>query len=68
MENRRLEDGLTREEQLLVPINAYIKQLEQQASTLEWEGKLEECDAILDHLGHVRQYQLQSGSMFYPLF
>ena len=65
---RRLEDGLTIEEQLLVPIVAYIKQLEQQASTLEWEGKLSECDAILEHLGHVRHYQLQTGSMYYPLF
>lgn len=65
---RRLEDGLTREEQLLVPINAYIKQLEQQASALEWEGKLTECDAILEHLGYVRHYQLETGSLYYPLF
>lgn len=65
---RRLEDGLTREEQLLVPMVAYIKQLEQQASALEWEGKLEECDAILEHLSHVRHYQMETGSMYYPLF
>lgn len=60
--------GLTREEQMLVPIVAYMRQLEQQAATLEWEGKLEECDLILQHLAHVREYQLQSGSLFYPLF
>lgn len=65
---KRLEDGLTREQQLLVPIVAYIKQLEQQASNLEWEGKLEECDAILEHLSQVRHYQQTTGSMFYPLF
>jgi hypothetical protein len=65
---RRLEDGLTREEQLLVPIAAYIKQLEQQASTLEWENDLEGCDRVLEHLGYVRQYQLETGSLYYPLF
>lgn len=65
---RRLTDGLTREQQMLVPILAYIKQLEQEASILEWDGKLEECDVVLDHLNHVRHYQMQTGSMYYPLF
>ena len=65
---RRPQDGLTREEQLLVPIVAYIKQLEQQANTLEWEGNLEGCDALLLELQHVREFQLRTGSLYYPLF
>jgi len=65
---RRLEDGLTVEERMLVPIVAYIRQLEQEASSLEWDGKLEECDVVLEHLNHVRHYQLETGSKYYPLF
>lgn len=65
---RRLEDGLTVEERMLVPIVAYIRQLEQEASSLEWDGKLEECDVVLEHLSHVRYYQLETGSKYYPLF
>jgi hypothetical protein len=60
--------GLTVEQQLLVPITAYIKQLEQLASTYEWDGELDKCDAILVELQIVREYQIESGSLYYPMF
>ena len=60
--------GLTVEQQLLVPITAYIKQLEQMASTYEWDGELDKCDAVLVELQIVREYQIESGSLYYPMF
>lgn len=60
--------GLTVEQQLLVPITAYIKQLEQLASTYEWDGELDKCDAVLVELQTVREYQIESGSLYYPMF
>jgi uncharacterized protein involved in tolerance to divalent cations len=56
------------ESQLLVPIAAYIKQLEQLSSTYAWDGELDKCDAVLVELQTVRTYQVESGSLFYPLF
>jgi hypothetical protein len=61
-------EGLTIEQQLLVPIDSYIKQLEQMSSNYEWDGELEKCDAILVELQTVREYQIETGSFFYPLF
>jgi hypothetical protein len=58
----------TNKEQYLVPIHTLIKQLEQMASTYEWEGKLDKCDAVLLELHHVRQYQTTTGSLWFPLF
>lgn len=51
----------------LIPIAAYIKQLEQVAANQEWAGDLEACDATLGHLHHVREYQITTNSAFYPL-
>lgn len=60
--------GLSVEQQLLVPIEAYIRQLEQLSSAYEWDGELDKCDAILSELQTVREYQLETGSFFYPMF
>lgn len=54
--------------QMLVPIVAYIRQLEQLANQYEWEGDLDKCDAVLADLQEVRLYQLKTGSLFYPMF
>jgi hypothetical protein len=58
----------TPKEQYLVPIHSLIKQLEQMASTYEWNGELDKCDAVLLELQHVRQYQITTGSLWFPLF
>jgi hypothetical protein len=55
-------------EQCLVPIHSLIKQLEQMASTHEWYGELDKCDAVLIELQHVRHYQITTGSLWFPLF
>ena len=60
--------GLTRGQQLLVPIDSYIKQLEQMSSNYEWDGELEKCDAVPVELQTVREYQLETGSFYYPMF
>lgn len=52
----------------IVPIVLYIKQLEQLANAHEWDGELDKCDAVLLELNNVRQYQMQTGSLWYPLF
>lgn len=52
----------------IVPINLYIKQLEQMAGKHEWDGEYQMCDVYLSELQHVREYQLQTGSLYYPLF
>ena len=56
------------EGQMLVPIAAYIKQLEQLSSIYAWDGELDKCDAVLVELQTVRVYQVESGSLFYPMF
>lgn len=61
-------EGLTREQQLLVPITSYIRQLEQLSSAYEWDGELDKCDAILVELQYVREYQIETGSLYYPMF
>lgn len=53
---------------MLVPIAAYIKQLEQLSSIYAWDGELDKCDAVLVELQTVRVYQVESGSLFYPMF
>jgi hypothetical protein len=65
---KRLEDGLTREEQLLVPIQQHMRSLHQLATQAEWDGDLERCDLLLKELKSVQDYHLKTGSMYYPLF
>lgn len=60
--------GLTVEQQLLVPITSYIKQLEQLSSIYEWDGEFDKCDAVLVELQTVREYQVESGDLYYPMF
>lgn len=60
--------GLTVEQQMLVPIAPYIKQLEQLSSAYAWDGELDKCDAVLVELQTVREYQVESGSLYYPMF
>ena len=62
------EDGLTREEQLLVPIQQHMRSLHQLATQAEWDGDLERCDLLLKELKSVQDYHLKTGSMYYPLF
>lgn len=52
----------------IVPIHLYIRQLEQLANKYEWDGELDKCDLTLFELNHVRQYQIDTGSLYYPLF
>lgn len=61
-------EGLTVEQQILVPIHAYMRQLQQEATQKEWDGDLEGCDLILSHLNTVVEYHQQTGSLFYPMF
>lgn len=52
----------------IVPIVLYIKQLEQLANAHEWDGELDQCDVVLLELSRVREYQMHTGSLWYPLF
>lgn len=61
-------EGLTVEQQLLVPIDVLTRQLQQMATQQEWDGDFEGCDITLQHLKTVQEYHLQTGSHFYPLF
>lgn len=61
-------EGLSIEEQMLVPIHQYMRQLQQQATQAEWDGDLDRCDLLLHELKHARDYHNQTGSLYFPLF
>lgn len=61
-------EGLTIEQQLLIPIDVLTRQLQQMATQQEWDGDFEGCDITLQHLKTVQDYHMETGCMFYPLF
>lgn len=52
----------------LVPIQAYIRQLQQLLSQQDWDGETDKAQTTHAELVHVISYQEQSGSMYYPMF
>lgn len=47
-------------------INPLLKELGQQLESAEWNG--EPCDNIRFEYNHVKNYHMQTGSNYYPLF
>lgn len=52
----------------LIPIQAYIHQLQQLLSQQDWDGETDKAQVTHAELVHVISYQEQSGSMYYPMF
>ena len=52
----------------LVPIQAYIRQLQQLLSQQDWDNEVDKAQVTHAELKHVLSYQEQSGSKYYPLF
>ena len=52
----------------LVPIQAYIRQLQQLLSQQDWDNEGDKAQVTHAELVHVISYQEQSGSMYYPMF
>lgn len=52
----------------VVPVNAYIRSLEQKADTLDWSGDYPQADALRKEAQSVKKYHLDTGSVFYPMF
>ena len=52
----------------LVPIQAYIRQLQQLLSQQDWDNEVDKAQVTHAELVHVISYQEQSGSMYYPMF
>ena len=52
----------------LVPIQAYIHQLQQLLSQQDWDNEVDKAQVTHAELVHVISYQEQSGSMYYPMF
>ena len=52
----------------LVPIQAYIRQLQQLLSQQDWDNEVNKAQATYAELARVISYQEQSGSLYYPLF
>lgn len=46
--------------------NTILKELRQQLESAEWNG--EPCDNIRFEYDHVKNYHMQTGSNYYPLF
>ena len=52
----------------VVPVNAYIRSLEQKADTLDWSGAYPQADTLRREAQSVKKYHLDTGSVFYPMF
>lgn len=52
----------------LVPIQAYIRQLQQLLSQQDWDNEVDKAQVTHAELKHVLSYQEQSGSKYYPMF
>lgn len=53
-------------EKSLVDIRTLLRQLQQEIESAEWNG--EPCDNIRFEYDHVKNYHMQTGSNYYPLF
>lgn len=52
----------------VVPIQAYIRQLQQLLSQQDWDNEVDKAQVTHAELKHVLSYQEQSGSKYYPMF
>ena len=52
----------------LVPIQGYIRQLQQQLVQQEWDGEYDKAEITQRELSHVMDYQEETGSLYYPMF
>ena len=52
----------------LIPIQGYIRQLQQLLVEQEWDRDDDKAEVTLKELLHVMDYQEQTGSLYYPMF
>jgi hypothetical protein len=52
----------------LVPIQGYIRWLQQLLVQQEWDGEYDKAEITQRELSHVMDYQEQTGSLYYPMF
>lgn len=51
-----------------IPIQAYMRQLAQEADQLEWDGQFDLADNRKRELRDVQDYHESTGSLYYPMF
>lgn len=52
----------------LVPIQKYLRQLDQRADEAEWGGNFPLADQCRSEKQHVTKYHEDTGSVYYPMF
>lgn len=56
------------DEPYVVPVQAYVRRLAQEADQLEWDGQFQLADTRRKEMKVVQDYHEATGSVYYPMF